>query len=280
MKSVLHVISGVDPVSGGPVTTLAGMCRTQALMGADVYVAAMMWEDNAGVRQWVEDAASDGVKTTLIGPTKMPMLWHKDTLPTMRELISKVDVVHIHGMWKQIHSVASQECVRQGVPYLIIPHGMLTQDSLGRKILKKRLFMFFKGKQLISNASLLQFSCELERDLSTTFGIEAVVEPNGLDLREFETSELPPDGKLREMYPEIEDRRIVLFLGRLHPIKGLDILIPAFAKANLENTVLVLAGPVTKSYGVKIQEMIESNKLQGRVVLTGMMSYKDRVAAF
>ncbi len=280
MKSVLHVISGVDPVSGGPVTTLLGMACAQSQLGAKVYVATLCPKENQGIKQWVDSAQADQVNVKLIKPPAGFFANCQAIKSQIQALLPKIDVVHIHGMWGLIQWVTAKLCRNANVPYVIIPHGMLTKDSLSRKAMKKRIALLLAGKKMIRAAKALHFCSELERDLSTTFGTRSIVEPNGLDLREFSENQMPPQGRMRQLFPEIGDRQIVLFLGRLHPIKGLDILIPAFAKAKIPNTVLVLAGPMASGYEQTVQKMIAENQLQKDVILTGMMDYKQRIAAF
>jgi glycosyltransferase involved in cell wall biosynthesis len=105
-----------------------------------------------------------------------------------------------------------------------------------------------------------------------------VIEKYIIDWREFE--HLPPAGSFRAQYPQLQGKRIVLFLGRLHPKKGLDLLLPAFAACEQRDAVLVLAGPIDDSYRSKLSALIGSLNIGSRVMFTGMLSGPQRVAAF
>src|SRR5690606_12828963 len=99
--------------------------------------------------------------------------------------------------------------------------------------------------RVLREAAAVHFTTEEEMKLAAPYvqGAAGVVIPNGLELSEY--SELPPPGAIRARCGEIGARRIVLFLGRLNFKKGLDLLIPAFARAcaAIPDLHLVIAGP-------------------------------------
>ena len=102
-----------------------------------------------------------------------------------------------------------------------------------------------------------------------------IVEPNGVDLAEFDN--LPQRGAFRHRYSGIGDRPIVLFLGRLHYKKGLDLLVPAFASGTSGEVMLVIAGPDGDGYQAKIERLVDLYKLNDRVLFTGMLYGKERI---
>jgi glycosyltransferase involved in cell wall biosynthesis len=165
------------------------------------------------------------------------------------------------------------------VPYVITAHGMLDPWSLSQRSLKKRLYMLLRLRRNLNRAAAVHFTTDIERDLTGPLHIKApaIVEPYCLDLSEF--NQLPARGSFRKKFPQVGDRKIVLFLSRLHPKKGLDLLIPAFAHANAKDSVLVLAGPVDPDYEAELDRLIEQHGLRDRVVKTGMLYNGTRVAA-
>jgi glycosyltransferase involved in cell wall biosynthesis len=78
----------------------------------------------------------------------------------------------------------------------------------------------------------------------------------------------------------LRDKRILLFLGRLHPKKGCDILIDAFAQVADQSVSLVLAGPDQVGWQAELQQRVESLKLQSRVVFAGMLQGEMKQGAF
>jgi glycosyltransferase involved in cell wall biosynthesis len=120
-----------------------------------------------------------------------------------------------------------------------------------------------------------QRECETVAPLQ--LGPPSIVEPNGVDLVDFDP--LPPPGTFRAKYPALGDKPIVLFLSRLHYKKGLHLLIPAFAQIKQRDAMLVIAGPDSGGYQAVVEKLIERHNLQDRVILTGMLQGTQKIAA-
>jgi glycosyltransferase involved in cell wall biosynthesis len=120
----------------------------------------------------------------------------------------------------------------------------------------------------------------MERDAVARLRLRppAIVEPFGLDAAEF--ADLPPKGEFRARHPQVGDRKLVVFLGRLDYGKGLELLIPAFAEITRDDAALVIVGPDSHSgYRQTVERMIAEHELVGRVVLTGMLTGREKLAA-
>jgi glycosyltransferase involved in cell wall biosynthesis len=133
---------------------------------------------------------------------------------------------------------------RLGIPYLMSAHGSL--PLLVERKAAKRVFDTLLGTRLVRGAHRMIAVSELEVEQYLAAGINKErisLVHNGLDLSEF--ADLPPRGRFRQHLDLPDDAALVLFLGRLHPIKGVDHLIAAFAKLQgaLKNAHLVIAGP-------------------------------------
>src|SRR6516164_1935449 len=97
---VLHVISSIDPRSGGPAEALRGLVKAQCRAGLDVRILAT----------WVHDDQLDlsekllevGARLQLIGPCRVPLRWHPKLRSTIAEEVKGTDVVHVHGLWEEI----------------------------------------------------------------------------------------------------------------------------------------------------------------------------------
>jgi glycosyltransferase involved in cell wall biosynthesis len=274
---VLHVISGLRQTAGGTVTALLGLADAQRRQGLHVAIAASF------VRPEDDEAASlraAGLEVHQIGPCRDPRSRHAQIGAWIEQLARDADVVHIHALWETIQHAAARRCQRLGVPYVITPHGMLDPWSLAQGALKKKLYIALRLRRNLNRAAAIHFTTTTERDLvmgPLRLKAPAVVEPNGLDLSEFDS--LPPRGTFRARFPQIGQRRAVIFLGRLHHKKGLDLLIPAFARGAPADAILVLAGPDDDGYQRKVEQIIEENDLASRVVFTGMLRGRERVEA-
>ena len=156
---------------------------------------------------------------------------------------------------------------------------MLDPWSLKQSWLRKRLYLAVRLRRDLNSADVLHYTTDLERDLAARLKLspQAIVEPNGLDLSEFQS--LPPRGTFRSRHGLPADRPLVLFLSRIHPKKGLELLLPAFARA-AGDAHLVIAGPDDNGHGAIVKRLAADLKLSDRVLFTGMLRGADRVAAF
>lgn len=274
---VLHVISGLDPTLGGPVSALKGLGSALLQVGVDLEVMAC-WRHGDNWRV-AEHLRSQGATVTAIGPVCGPTEWHPSLKRTVQKRVAEADVVHIHGLWEEIQHQAARACRRLNKPYIFRPCGMLDPWSLRQKALKKRLYMALRLRRDLEHASALHFTAEQERALTDPLRLSppAIVEPNGIDLSEFGQSIDPTP--LWRRYPALRDQSVVLFLGRLHAKKGLDLLIPAFAQLPAD-TVLVLAGPVDDDFRAYLDKLIQQVNIGDRVVFTGMLEGAERLMAF
>lgn len=274
---VVHVISGIDPPNGGPAIALAGLAAAQARAGLEVTVLATY---AAGADLSPADRLRDsGVSVELVGPCAGALFRHPHIQPAVEQHLATADVVHVHALWEEVLHQACRAAQRHSIPYLITPHGMLDPWSLAQSKWKKRLYMLWRLGRNLRRAAALHFATEAERDMTAGLNLPTpvIVEPNGLDLSEFEN--LPPPGAFRSRYPQLGTRPYVVYLGRLHAGKGLELLVPAFAQAQARDAMLVLVGPDSRGFQAQVQGMVAKHGLQDRVVFTGLLRGAERVAA-
>ena len=273
---VLHVIPSLDPSAGGPTTALIGMASAQARAGLDISVLTT-WRDGQSPVA-VKEFEQAGVRLTQVGPVTGALRRHPDLAAQIEQLTSQTDVVHIHSVWEEPQHLAARAANRKGKPYIITPHGMLDPWSLAQKKWKKRLYMAWRLRRDLNQATALHFTTEAERDACRPLGLKppSVVIPLGISWEEFES--LPPRDVLRRRYSQIEDRKILIFLGRIHPGKGVEYLVPALTQTRTK-PFLVVVGPDSNGYRATIEAMVDQAGLKDRVIFTGMLKGADRVLA-
>jgi glycosyltransferase involved in cell wall biosynthesis len=276
---VLHVNSGVDPRQGGPTTAMLAMIHAQIDAGAKITVASTFGKD-------FQSSAADqmkkiGADVRLIGPSTHVLAWHRKIKPTLKQLIAQADFVHIHGVWEEIQHQAARIARKQGKRYVFTPHGMLDPWSLSQSAKKKQWYLKLRLKGDLDRASAIHFTDETERDLAAPMQIKApaIVERLIIDLSDFQPA--PPRGQFRARFArQLGDRPFVLFMSRIHHKKGLDLLVPAFAKsADKHDAMLVIAGPNIEGYEAIVQQMARDAGIVDRVLFPGMIYGKERAAA-
>jgi glycosyltransferase involved in cell wall biosynthesis len=274
---VLHVISGIDPENGGPSMALHGLARAELGEGMDVQVVATWQRPTIPeiARRW----RADGIPVRLVGPARGRLSSHPDIDANLNELIGRADVVHIHALWEEIQHCAARIAMQLGRPYLIRPCGGLHPWSLARGTWRKRAYLFWRLRKNLERASAIHYTSEDERRAAAPLHLSArsIVEPNGVDLAEF--SNLPGRGAFRREHGIASDAPLVLFLGRIDPKKGLDVLVRAFGSLNMRGARLVLAGPDSGGHAAELHDEIKRLSIGDRVVFTGMLDRSARLRA-
>lgn len=200
-------------------------------------------------------------------------------------VVRTFDVVHVHGLYRFAPTYAAWQARRQGVPYIICPHGSLdpylySKSTVG-SVRLKRLYERWFDMPNLNAASAIHYTTEEERDRAAYLGLRApsFVVPNGLDWGRYRT--LPPRGALRARWG-LGENPIVLFLGRLHFKKGLDLLVPAFdaIRRSRPDAQLVIAGPENDDYGKKVRGWVGERGLEAAVHFVGPLHGRDVVQAY
>jgi glycosyltransferase involved in cell wall biosynthesis len=186
--------------------------------------------------------------------------------------VAESDVVHLHGLWMWVQWAAAREAARQKKPFVLSSHGMLEpwiwqrQSALNR--LKKYLYWNGIAYPAFRRAALIHaLTAQEARTLNGYFpGQKTLLIPHGIDLDAADAAlaGLPPQKKGEPPY--------FLFLGRLHPVKAIHLLLRAFARLPANPLVLKLAGPTQPqeaAYAESLRQLAAELNLGERVVFTG-----------
>ncbi len=194
--------------------------------------------------------------------------------------IKSFDVVHFYGLYDLLGPVAGYFCRRQHVPYVVEPMGMYR--PIDRSLRFKRLWHATMGKALLQNAARVIATSDIERQELLEGGIPAAklaIRYNGIDLSS--CTPLPPRGTFRARWKIPPGQTLILFLSRLIPRKGADILIEAFARTCPESGYLAIAGPEGEAgYRAYLEKRAKESGVGARVVFTGPLYDEDKKAAF
>ncbi|GFE87062.1 glycosyltransferase [Steroidobacter agaridevorans] len=232
---IAHLITSLDPAQGGPPAVATRLASAQASHAAAVTLLAShpqaRFDD---VRKSLAQVRGmDRVAVAFTSPGR-------DAISVLRE--SNIDVLHVHGLWQPQLLFALRWADRNGLPFVITPHGMLSAFSLSQKPVRKRLALALGWRKLLGRASYLHVLNDIEAaDLGkVTAPVRLAVLPNGIDTAEFQTQ--LGEEPIREL---TAGRRYVLFLARLHHIKAPDLAVDAFATVAqaFPDVDLIVAGP-------------------------------------
>lgn len=282
---VLHVVSSLDVRDGGTTSAVKGLALAQASAGASVTVLATF--RRGFDRSAVDTLRNAGLQVILVGPGSGPLVWHRGISAATYSAIQHSDIVHIHALWEEIQHRAAVVARQLKVPYIISPHGMLDPWSLSQSSLKKRLYLAFRLRKNIEGSAALHYTANAEKKLAEQLKNlpHGLVIPNGIDFGE--CSNPSKRGSFRARYQIQSNVPLVLFLGRLHPVKGCDLLIKGFAQAiagwdgeSSPKPLLVIAGPDTNGYREKLEGMASEYGIGKSVLFVGPLYDEDKLAAF
>ncbi len=287
MRRVLHVIETLSAQEGGPPRVVAGLTVAQRALGMDAHILS---GDGARlathVRYWQEHEpgfAADGVHTPAgIGES---LLARRAALRAwLHAHVREYDALHIHSLWRLLPTVSANAARRARVPYLIAPHTALSPWALRQKRAKKALARWLIWDRIFAGAHGFHALNELEAgEIRATVGAgvpPVFVVPNGVSLQEFAHPPLLPPGSLKGAPLTGPDgsHPFVLFLARLHTMKGPDLLLEAYAQLARAHPQLqlVFAGP---DFGMLAPLKARAAQLQldTRVHFTGMVSGEERL---
>jgi len=275
---VLHVISGLDRADGGPTVALVGL--TSALARLGVRVSVLATPRSSECSSTVEELREKGVRVRLGDHRRMTFGRSSKLRKVLMEEVARANVVHIHALWEEAQYQAASISRLQQKPFIVRPCGLLDPWSMSQHRVKKRLYLELRLRRHLSAAAAIHFTTSLEEERARSLRIQAptIVEPNGIDLDEFK--KLPLSGGFRKRLAIPEGVPLVLFLGRLHPKKGLDLLIRAFADGAPSNAVLAIVGTGDSSYEKALRQNAASHGLGDRAKFVGFLHGRDRVAAY
>lgn len=211
-----------------------------------------------------------------------------------RKEIMDFDIIHMHGL-TMLGFIVHHYAKKNNVPYVLQGHGSLFFKMSGRalfspkgtiSIRKKRLIkrarnVLFEGPTL-HNASKVIALTNKEAELCKKIDVDEnniVIIPNGINLSEFEN--LPERGNFRRKYLIDEDEKIILYLGRIHQIKGIDLLVKAFAGLlkRFDDVRLVITGP-DDGFLSTLRKLIGYLKIGDKILLTGPLYDREKLEAY
>lgn len=269
--SWLQVLSHVDPQFGGIASSVPQLSQATEAQGGPECPIAGFCDPNEKLpkdaRQSVQHYSSHRVRWAL----------DHNLRNRFRDSIRASQGVHIHGVWEphcNVAAAAARACRR---PYIISAHGMLDLWALKHKRVKKAFYAaLIEARNLQRAACLRALTLDEVQDYRRVGLTNPVaVVPTGVEVPAGITGDL-----FWEMYPQLAGRRIILFLGRVHRKKGLDLLLQAWSRLPKSNddTHVVIAGP-DDGHLPELKQMVEKLGLEQSVTFAGMLQGEQKWSA-
>jgi glycosyltransferase involved in cell wall biosynthesis len=284
---ILHVIPYFVPAFdfGGPLTVTYNSAKMLVKRGHEVTVYTT---DTFGSRGRIakKEEIIDGIRVKRFRNLSNSLAYRHniyfspDMVFKIKEDLDKFDIIHLHEYRTMQNIVVHHYANKYGIPYILQAHG-----SLPRIMAKQRLKIVydkFFGQGLLTDASRLIALTQTEAEQYKSMGVrEEKIEiiPNGIDLSEYDN--LPSSGIFRKKWNISNDQKIILFLARIHKIKGPDLLAKAFAliSKNDNKLKLVFTGP-DGGYLSFLKKLIKELGVEEKVLFTGPLYGRDKLEAY
>jgi glycosyltransferase involved in cell wall biosynthesis len=282
---VLHVIPSVSEKHGGPTYAVYAFAR--AALGNGIHVVVATTDDDGGRRR---------LQVPLGEPVERRGIQHiffrRDTLPYkisfslakwLGQNARNFDLVHIHALFSFSSYAAARAARKRGVPYIVRPLGVLSRWGIeNRRRLAKQLSLRFVELPILRGAAVVHFTAEAERaeavdlrpDISScpSFTLPIPVEA---------PPEIPGPREFLDAFPGAAGKKLILFLSRLDPKKGLEPLLDSFrvVKSAEPDAMLVLAGEGKASYVQSLNARADELNVQPDILWTGHLHGRQKAAA-
>lgn len=198
----------------------------------------------------------------------------------LKQNVNKFDIIHMHNYRTYQNIVVHKFAKKHGIPYVLQAHGSVLPFFSNEQL--KNLYDRVWGYRILKDASKVIALTKTEAEQYKKMGVEEnkiEIVPNGIDLPEYEN--LPDRGVFRKKHGIKSNEKIVLFLGRLHRIKGVDLLVEAFSDMapKMEGGKLVIAGP-DDGFLSTLKAQIEDLKIDDDILFTGPLYGMDKLEAY
>mgnify|MGYP000120725711 CR=1 FL=1 len=285
LKGIIMKILQVIPVFslrfGGPVAVVRSISKELAKKHDVTVYTTCALDQRRDFRSEPFEVKTDGYRVVYF--PRILKFSRFNVSPAMasalRETLHEYDVIHLHS-WRHFQDIAVHHYARKyGIPYVLQTHGSLPRVMAWRRL--KLIYDTLFGIRLLRDASKVIALNKTEAQQYRGMGVpeeKIKIIPNGIDLSEYD--DLPPKGTFKKKFGIDKDERIVLYLGRIHQSKGLDLLAKAFSivTKELDKVRLVVIGP-DDGYVAKFLKLLSDLEITNKVLMTGFVEKRDKIAA-
>lgn len=275
---ILHLFDFFSiPHGGGSVDSLYRLSQAQALRGHEISIYTSDFKLD---QEYIDSL--QGVKVypfhSWLNILRMPIA--PGLVTKVKKTLREFDIIHLHQYRSFQNIVIHRYATKYNIPYVLQAHGSLT--TFFQKGWLKRTFDVIWGYRILNDASKLIAVTEVEAEQYKSMGVskdKIEIIPHGISLTDFEN--LPSRGTFREKYGFNDSEQIILYLGRINEIKGINILIQAFAGLSTDERKikLVIIGP-DEGFLSSLKNLITDLDIEDKVVFTGPLYGQEKFSAY
>lgn len=275
---VLHVSACFAPAFryGGPPRSILGLCQALVRTGVDVEVFTTTADGDHPLPPAPHGVEYEGVHVRYFPLSWPQRFWRSAALAdAIGREAAGADLVHVHGLWNFTVWAGARAARAAGVPYVISPRGMLLSDARARHGALKTIAYWGAQRRDLRGAAFLHATSETEARALAAVGPRVVTIANGV---EWKTATPEQIARLRQRLDLPDHADVITFIGRLHPIKRLDLLADAFTRLRRDGreAYLVIAGPDEGGHRREIEPRFRD--VADRVRWTGALEDDDKWA--
>ncbi|MBE9049472.1 glycosyltransferase [Nostocales cyanobacterium LEGE 11386] len=280
---ILMVIPALGPIYGGTTKSVIELAEALGNLGVNVDIVAT----NANGSTQLDVPTLSWITNKYYRIKYFPywdFLDYKISLSLTRWLFQHVtnyELVHTNAIFSYPVLPAHWACQLYQIPYIMTPHGMLEPWALAYKASKKRFYFSLLEKPSLQRASAIQMLASTEANRLKALKLKAplIVIPNGIYQKDLKV--LPEPELFYREFPHTRNKTLLLFLGRIDPKKGLDLLATAFAQAQQQfpEIHLIIAGPDNIGFLPTAQNYFSTAGCSDAVTFTGMLTGEIKYAA-
>lgn len=247
---VLHIVNSIDKSTGGPARSVPQTCVE--LAGLDIFIEL--------ITQKSSDMVDVPQKARLT--VRFYSIWEL-FLYGSRLSPSDIDLIHLQHIWNPYIQVMAFWAYQKKIPYIITTRGMLEPWIMARNSWKKKIGMFLYQKKAIQRASYIHATALMEANHIKELGFNNPISiiPNGIDL-----------SVIKEIKENYGTRKMV-FLSRIHPKKGIELLLEAWCNSETKGWSLEIGGEGDADY---MKKLISSVKEYKNIHFVGAKYDKDK----
>lgn len=279
--NILNVLSYWGPEFGGPYINMINLAANAIKAGhkADIITTSPQQKTQSGIFPWNINTSSYDIPLTICKSYDTQIRFSKDFKKQFQKIVKKYDIVLIHGLWQYPASYAAYYCRKHNIPYLIFTHAMMSQWAWTQKSLLKNILFRFIEKQNLLHAKRVCYMDQEEHQHAKEKGIHTkeYIFKSALNKTDIQAIK-----KARDHTPE-SDTFNILYLGRIHPKKGLHYLVESIHELRKKHQKIHLhvAGPEEDpQYAKKIKDFIAKKNLDTNITFYGTVAGSKKEQLF